>query len=74
MGADDSSDPASTVNMILKKAKTSLGKRTLMKKAPKLVENDGKAGPGSRHPSPTPSSTGLPTLASCLWIAASNIC
>jgi ribosome production factor 2 len=42
-GADPTMvDPASTVNMILKKAKTPLGKRTLMKKAPKLVENDGK--------------------------------
>ena len=37
-----SADPSSTVNMILKKAKTNLGKRTLMKKAPKLVEKDGK--------------------------------
>lgn len=35
-------DPSSTVNMILKKAKTPLGKRSLMKRAPKLVENDGK--------------------------------
>ena len=42
-GADPSmADPASTVNMILKKAKTPLGKRSLMKRAPKLVENDGK--------------------------------
>ena len=35
-------DPSSTVNMILKKAKTPLGKRSLMKKAPKLVETEGK--------------------------------
>jgi len=35
-------DPKSTVNLILKKAKTPLGKRLLMKKAPKLVETDGK--------------------------------
>lgn len=35
-------DPKSTVNMILKKAKTPLGKRKLMKKAPKLVETEGK--------------------------------
>ena len=36
------SDPNSTVNMILKKAKTPLGKRALMKKAPKRVETEGK--------------------------------
>ena len=35
-------DPSSTVNMILKKAKTPLGKRKLMKKAPKNVETEGK--------------------------------
>jgi len=35
-------DPSSTVNMVLKKAKTNLGKRALMKKAPKLVETEGK--------------------------------
>jgi len=35
-------DRDSTVNMILKKAKTPLGKRKLMKKAPKLIETEGK--------------------------------
>ena len=33
---------SSTANLILKKAKTPLGKRSLMKRAPKLVETEGK--------------------------------